>query len=189
MDPFGRSRLGSVNGWNGWFLKHPLSSFYTRRWNFPIRDRTRDRRQEKPPPLELPFVGLEIARAHHLLDSFLRCSMVLVRGIGTGIRPFSAYRDWVPISFDRYVEVWIVGSFMRKDEERSGTQQMNGRNPSLFIQKRLHHKLTHDSQSRLPAGHPNHLARREQRILTSCGDPECTGFKDSITERRRGYSQ
>lgn len=92
-----------------------LSSFYTRRWSFPIRD---PRSKECVPPLELPFVGLEIARAHHLLDSFLRCSMVLVRGIGTGIRPFSAYRDWVPISFDRSVEVWIVGSFMRKDEER-----------------------------------------------------------------------
>lgn len=39
------------------------------------------------PPLELPFVGLEIARAHHLLDSFLRCSMALVRRIGTWIRP------------------------------------------------------------------------------------------------------
>ena len=34
-----------------------------------------------------------------------------------------------------------------------------------------------------------HPARREQIIQSHCGDPECTGFKDSITERRRGYSQ
>lgn len=31
--------------------------------------------------------------------------------------------------------------------------------------------------------------RREQIIQTHCRDPECTRFKDSITERRRGYSQ
>ncbi|KAK9082341.1 hypothetical protein Syun_031971 [Stephania yunnanensis] len=53
-----------------------LSSFYTRRWSFPIRDRTRAYHVKggSKPPLELPFVGLEIARGHHLLDSFLRCS-------------------------------------------------------------------------------------------------------------------